>query len=475
MLKIAIKITLFTLFLILLTVYWQKQSLDNQIKNANLIIISADALRADHMGIYGYNKNTTPNIDRWSKEAFVFDQAMTVIPITYPSFAALFTGLHPVDTKIIKNATNEPIPDNVQTLTSILKKNGFTNASFLTSDVLNKDVNKDLTNLVKDFEVYESFPYKTDQGNYYKDYEEFIDKAFSWLTNNKDKRQFMWLHFMNTHSPYYPPSGYRCVFNKIYCKQIENAGEQELFDEEQKLRGCQEQPVPEDTISLHETLYDGEIAYMDKLFGDLIDRLKKNHIDKNTVVVFLADHGEGFDHNYNFLHGQVLYQSSVQIPLIIKIPWLNSHGRQITDLVDNTDIMPTLINLLQLKTDNLIIDGKSFNTVFNNKSKTDKHFVYSVTANMDKYAIFDGKYKYIYSLSDSCLADGQPNEEVYNVIADQNEENNLFINNSQVNKNLKEDLMLFLSKYNLPQTTTKNIDNLNKGSSQLDRLKSLGY
>jgi len=473
MIKKVIIIIFFIFLSICLFVFWQKKSLENQIKDANLIIISVDTLRADHMGVYGYDKNTTPNIDRWSKEAFIFDHAMTVIPITYPSFAALFTGLHPVNTKIIKNATDEPIPDNTQTLVSILKNNGFTNAAYLTSDVLNKNVNKSLTNLVENFDIYESIPYK--EGISYKKYEEFINKAFSWFKDNKNKRRFMWLHLMNPHSHYYPPSNYRCIFNKKYCAEIELAGEQELSNEEIKYRGCQNQTVPENIVKLHETLYDGEIAYMDKLFGELIKKLKSNNIEKNTVVVFLSDHGEGFDHNYNFSHGEVLYHSSVQIPLIIKVPWFNSHGARITDLVDNTDIMPSLVELLQLKINNLITDGKSFNTVFNNKSRTNKHFVYSVTKNLDKYSIFDGRYKYIRSLPESCLANGSLKEEVYDLKTDPGEENNLFLSKPQITNSLKSELMSFLSKYHLPETPTKNFDTFKEEYSQFNRLKSLGY
>lgn len=482
MIKKAIGITLISLLLLIIFIYWYESSLDQKAKNANVIIVSVDALRANHMGVYGYKKDTTPNIDLWSKDTFIFDNAMTAIPITYPSFASLFTGLPPVNTRIIENSTRHIIGDNTQTLASIFKRNGFTNVAYLTSDVLNKDINKGITNLAKDFDIYESFPYKNDQVNNYRHYEEFISKAFSWLRTNKDKRFFMWLHLMNTHPPYFPPKNYRCVFNQKYCKEIDNSNEQELIDDEKKYRGCRKQAVPEDRVEIHETLYDGEIAYMDNLFGQFIDVLKKIGIDKNTVVVFLADHGEGFDHNYNFLHGRVLYNSSVRIPLIIKIPWINPQGTRIPKLIDNSDIMPTLIDLLKLRIDYLVTDGNSFGDVFKNKfnrfflkTNETKQFVYLVSQNMDKYAVTDGKYIYIYSLPGSCGTNDQTMEEVYNLSTDPGEKNNLVLQNLPENKELKEMLMSFLSRYNLPQTPLKIEDTDSQNNPQLEKLKSLGY
>ena len=484
MIKKGIETGLFAFLVIIAAVFWQKIVSENKRENTNLIIVSVDALRADHMSIYGYNKNTTPNIDSWGKDAFVFNQVRTVIPITYPSFAALFTGLLPASSKIDRNVTFQPISQNTQTLASILKNNGFNNAAFLSNDVLNKEINKGINNLSKDFDAYESFPYKNGEKINNVNYEKFINNAITWFIKNKEKRKFLWLHLNNAHGPYYPPTSFQCLFNQEYCQQIKNKSEQELSDEEKNLAGCQEQIISKDKIGLHETLYDGEIGYLDTIFGQLIENLKNNHLDKNTVIVFLSDHGEGFDHNYNFSHGRVLYESSVRIPLIIKIPWINSHKKSVSVTVDNTDIMPTLVDLLRLKTDQLLIDGSSFSFKLDNKllnllpvkEKINKQFVFIVTSGSDKYAVTDGKYKYIYSLPDSCSVNDQIKEELYNLITDPNEVNNLVLKNPMEKNFLREELMTFLFRFNLSKDTIINQPGyLQEGNSQLDNFKYLGY
>src|SRR5579859_478507 len=180
--------------LVLFVIGYITYSILNPKPHYNLIIISIDTLRSDHMGIYGYSKKTTPMIDEWAKSATVFTNMHTVIPTTFPSFAILMTGKNPFETKIYNNfgvvfegnlvAGGHPIDRNTQTLAEILKKNGYSTAAFATNDALDSD----FTNLNRGFDEYNYFskdPYAdSDKVGYSK----FIESSLSWIDKNSDKK-----------------------------------------------------------------------------------------------------------------------------------------------------------------------------------------------------------------------------------------------------------------------------------------------
>lgn len=203
---------------------------------------------------------------------------------------------------------------------------------------------------------------------------------------------------------------------------------------------------------------------------------------KNTIVIFLSDHSEGFDHNYNFAHGNVLYNSSIRIPLIIKVPWLKPVKSVETGLIDNTDIMPTLIRLLELGQVLKNTDGISFAEKFDSKPNFvdrnkdgPKNLIFIVSAGSNKYSLTDGKYKYIYSFPDSCFAKGKVREELYDISTDSNETIDLSNIENRVYDRFKDQLKSFLKKYNLPAHSKKRNNRNNENEVQIDRLESLSY
>lgn len=458
-------------------------------KPQNLVIISIDTLRADHMGIYGYDKDTTPYIDALAKNSITFTNVRTVVPMTYPSFVALMTGLDPFHTRILANR-DQKIENNTETLATILKRSGYANAAF-TTGALSPE-----TGLLKGFDKKEymyyksffNFPAEDDHQVFYQtsrnEYESLVDNSIAWLKNNKQEKFFLWVHLLDPHAPYQPPDDLRCRFNKSYCTVIKNTSDKDLELLRAQNQFCQESPVRKETVGLMETLYDGGVAYSDRLTGRILQALKDSGVDDNTLVVIYGDHGEGFDHNYYFNHRGVLYDSAIRIPLIIRNPSSVTKEKS-SMLIQNTDIFPTLLDLLGMQSPSVAeAQRMSFANVFKAFSLLDMFYPkrkasFSVNNDLSKYAVVDGGYKYIYSLPQSCLLN-QQTEELYNIKADAEENNNVLLKEKEKAKTLRSLLMNYLKQFNLPLSKVASqggsINESNEHTQDaIDVLRSLGY
>ncbi len=445
----------------------------------NLIIISSDTLRADHMSVYGYKKNTTPNINKWAENATIFTNAKTMIPFTLPSFVSLMTGKSPFQTTIYTNFKSK-IPKDVATLADVLKSNGYETAAFVTNYVLGPKI----INFSDRFDIYTVADYYYGNEDRYK-LENLINEANKYIQNNKNKKIFVWIHIIDPHAPYNPPQGLKCMFNDKYCDFISKKTDYELGVERIKIKGCRNEEIPEDKKRLLESLYDAEIYYMDRLVGSIIETIKNNNLDSRSLILFYGDHGEGMDHDFYFAHGEVLYNSLVKNPLIIKYPSIFPTKKKVDRLITNTDIFPTLLDLLKTPMNKDAIDGISFknelNLFFQSSSNKRRETIYYVNNYLSKFAIEDTGYKYIYSLDKSCLYKDQK-EELYNQQADPDERNNMVNINKKMTDKLKNKLLNFIknNKAILKFNTAGKVDgvgdaNVDTDEDVINRLKSIGY
>lgn len=456
----------------------------------NVILISVDTLRADHMGIYGYKKNTTPNIDKWAKDATVFTNVYVTDPYTYPSFVSFMTGLHPLSTKIITNGKGPLIGSKTQTLTKILKQNNYSTTAYITNGWLGPQ----FSNLNEGFDEYHvfddnNFLWKTK--NRRKNYDDFINKAILSLEKNISKKQFLWIHLMDPHWPYYPPDDLRCSFlTKEECIQAQGKTMLEIISKDKDYYRCSSKEMPKSQLDLHKGLYDGDVTQADKLVGKILNKIQSLGLEKNSMVILYSDHGEGLDHKFYLTHGGVLYNSNTHIPLIIKYPQVRTITNKDNRLIDNTDIFPTILDLLGMRKKELLIDGKSFSAAFK-KTMLDmlaskfwlRKQIFSTDYNGMKFSLFDGRYKYIYSQKTSCLFNNQT-EELYDLKQDPQENKNLVVTRHLLAGKMKNILFNHLQRYNYPQPEkTSELDNTfndNKAppalnNKILEQLKSLGY
>ena len=240
-------------------------------------------------------------------------------------------------------------------------------------------------------------------------------------------------------------------------------------------------------------MYDGDVAYSDMLVGKILERRQQSNLDKNSIVVILSDHGEGFDHNYHFEHSQVIYDSGVKTVLMIKDPLVVANKVKKDKLVSNTDFLPTILDLLGISKKGLNLAGNSFSTLITQgiflHAKSiftfSKNYVFMQNQALTKFGVYDGRYKYIYSTSDDCLLNNQT-DELYDISKDPKENNNIFNKQTKKGRQLKDLMLKYLSKYNLPSSAAlpmkssdvlKNESKSNTENRQdlIDSLKSLGY
>lgn len=460
--------------LFILVAYKYMHATDNQ-KQMNVILISVDTLRADHMGVYGYAKDTTPSIDRWAKDAFVFTNAYTVMPITFQSFYTLFTGKDDVlKNEIIANRyTNmDRKSTEIHTLAEILQENDFKTGAFITNPVVGD------ANLAFFKEGFQNFEYINTSGikdklpnikvynNDFENAKEVTIKGEEWLEKNQNNRFFLWLHYTTPHMPYNPPTEYLCKMDKNCNAEIYN---QLLTDvsttENGILKNCVDEKPSQEIIDASKTLYDAEILSVDDQIGQVFKKVDDLNLSKDTVIVFYADHGEGFE-NGIFGHGESLYVSGVKIPLIMKVPGKNP--QESNHLIDNTDILPSLLDILKISYNKDEVTGKTFSNIFEGKTNMpEKKYVYSIatTEKLNKRSIFDGRYKYIQSLSDHCLNSNET-EELYDLRTDPEENKNIVSEKREIKDKLKN---VINNSGIISESSTVQKNEI------IDTLRSLGY
>ena len=298
----------------------------------NVLLVTIDTLRADHMSAYGYARPTTPFIDGLAREGTLFRNAFAHAPLTLPSHSSIMTGQLPA--KHGARTNWEPVHDEgVETLAERCRQRGLETAAVVAGFVLNRRFGLD-----QGFDFYDD---EFESG--YRRADEVFAAATRWMgARSPERPYFLWLHFMDAHGPYMPPP-----------RAIVELGETlpqdpRRLEEARRAAILENRPPSEEELRQLELLYDGEIRYVDAVLAMLFAELEKRGMLADTLVVLTADHGEGFDHDYYFDHGDRLYDSQLHVPLILverpasRVP----RGRVVEDLVRSVDILPTISELM---------------------------------------------------------------------------------------------------------------------------------
>lgn len=304
-------------------------------RDLNVLLINIDALRPDHLGCYGYKRNTSSNIDKLAKEGVLFLQAISQGSWTLPSTFSLISSRYPHEYGVF--LWGEPFDPSFPTLDSLLKKEDY-NTKLISN-------HPGLTGFAQCFDSVEINDHLADV---------VTQKAICFLRERKGKF-FLWLHYVDAHGPYRPPTNYRHKYlNDGLYKQDKhlpistNPYNSPYFD-----IGAIPLYVTEDGITdvdYYVAQYDSEISFVDEQIGTLLKALKELGLDKKTIIVLTSDHGELLgEHNIYFTHGGTLYDATVKVPLIFKCKGLLPAGRIIDEQVGHIDIMPTILDLLKVK------------------------------------------------------------------------------------------------------------------------------
>jgi len=306
----------------------------------NVILIVADALRADRLGCYGYELNTSPNIDRLAGRGTLFRNFKTVVPSTLASFTSMLTSRHPKDHGAFRNGFT-PFEEAV-TLGEAFQEEGFETAAFVSSYCLHSDFG-----MARGFDLFDANFDRTSllpDNNLVRSATNVTDAFLEWHGKRKKSRPFFaMIHYFDPHYPYEPPKRFLDEFCSDADRRVK-ASLTEINQAMSALHAAEGKP-DEMALNLHR-LYCAEIRYMDEQIGRLLDTIAKTGEEGETIVVFTSDHGETFwDHKEYFNHGLNVFDTTIDIPLIIQCEGVVPAGVENEDPLCNIDLAPTLCRL----------------------------------------------------------------------------------------------------------------------------------
>jgi arylsulfatase A-like enzyme len=347
-------------------------------EHPNVLLISIDALRADHTSMYGYDPAVSPHMNALASRGVVFDQAITQAPWTAPSVASFITSLHPTELGIVrqhKSAADMHVDKMRTTLAEVLHDAGYRTQAYVTNSLLSTDhrfhqgfddflvtrhqYQFDLI-LLRGRTLVKWICGGSDKSSlarqtcklFDKGYDQLFDAQLGWgrgalvsedginfMRMHKDERFFLWLYYIDPHARYDPPEPFHPL-----PEEITPGREKTLRNVVKKLHFASETLSPVDLEALV-SLYDGEIMYVDALIGQVLDELDRLGLTDRTVIVLNADHGEEFYDHGDFTHGHALYDELVRVPLIISGPGVEAVGRRVDTQVRMLDMMPTVCEL----------------------------------------------------------------------------------------------------------------------------------
>lgn len=296
----------------------------------NVLAITIDALRADHLGCYGYSKLTSPNISRLAQMGVRFENVSVPRALTWPSLGSLWTSLYPA-THGVREGPQTLNPE-LPTLPSLFRESGYRTAAFV-------------ANYFTETYGFERFENSFRQGETQGEWDrKATEQALNWLESRSTQPFFCWIHYMGPHSPYDPGEEYARRFT---------SGEAQKYSgtvEDLKAIAVNREQLTREQLEYLIGRYDAQIAETDAEVGRLLAWLEQQGRLENTLVVLSADHGEElYDHHYYFAHAGSIYEGSLRVPLIVAQPGRFEAGQTRQEVVEILDLFPTLLEAAGLQ------------------------------------------------------------------------------------------------------------------------------
>jgi len=400
----------------------------------NLILITIDCLRADHLSCLGYRKKTTPNLDYLASKGLLFSQAISVSSWTLPSFLSMFTSTYPL---MYKNELR--ITNSRTTVAQVLKEHGYTTAGFHSNtwlsayfgyhkgfDIFHDSNEKNLytspLNRLKQLVIRtvgtNGRLYKLLSGlrevyhTSHKPYcagEDLNKKVTAWLPDNPNNL-FLWLHYMDVHEPYSPPSPTNIPsFNKLHIWKLNQKAallRKRRCPEPEEAVGNEPSSLSSEEVNELIDLYDANVRYVDGVIGSLLRILNRSNILDDTFIVITADHGQEFMEHRHYGHVLSLYDELIHVPLIIMGPGLQS--QVISQQVSLLDLAPTILDILGVAKPEAflgnsllpLVNGNRLNErdlgAISESYRPSRAETYHHT-NLKMFSVRTGKWKYIYN------------------------------------------------------------------------------
>ena len=393
----------------------------------NILLITLDTTRADHLGSYGYPQARTPNLDGLAREGIRFGRVYCPSPLTLPSHCSIMSGLYPVAHGVHNNG--HELGRGIKTLAEIMNGRGYSTAAFVSAFSVDSRFGLNRGFGVYDDTFQSQLPLKSENAE--RRAEETFARFSGWLENNGQNKFFVWVHYYDPHLPYDPPSPYA--------------------------EGSGGHP------------YDGEIAYMDHYVGAVLARLKEKGILEKTLIVVAGDHGEGLGDKVETGHGIFIYEETLRVPLIFYNRRIFPRSQVIESVVRLVDIAPTILDAAGLSGEAANMQGRSLIDWIKGKERKDLDSLVETHYPRDNFGwselvgLVAGPWKIIQA----------PRPEFYDLENDPGEKKNIFGSSAQKAGELSNKLRQEILRLSSGSPVARG--GAPARAEDLERLRSLGY
>ncbi|MGB5159829.1 MAG: sulfatase-like hydrolase/transferase [Thermoanaerobaculia bacterium] len=398
----------------------------------NVILITVDTLRADRLGAYGSQRVATPHMDKLAAEGILFSNAASTVPFTLPAHSSIMTGTYPPFHGVRENV-GYVLGSSLPTLAEKMAASGRSTAAFVSAFVLDSrwGIGRGFDTYFDEFDLKESE--SANLGSVQRDGTDTIAAAVRWLDTDPERPLFLWLHLYDPHDPYEPIEPYRSQYP--------------------------DRP------------YEGEVAYTDFLIGEFRSALAERNLLDTSLLILTGDHGEGLGQHREGFHGFFVYDSTVHVPLIVRLPDSAMAGRTVDQPVSHVDLLPTILEAAGQSIP-ARVQGRSLAPLIVGSDQKDEpdravysesmypllHYGWAPLRSLRK-----GQYKFIDS----------PQPELYDLMADPLEQNNILLDERRTSRELKDQLDLMVEQLKSDEPATAEPADLDEET--LLQLRALGY
>ena len=410
---------------------WEELAGEVALDRLNVILVTIDTLRADRLSSYGSEQVSTPHIDRLAREGVRFSNAATTVPFTLPAHSSIMTGTYPPFHGVRENV-GYYLDETVPTLAERLSAAGWDTAGFVSAFVLDSrwGIGRGFGRYRDDFQLDPNKP-SVNVGQVQHDGRDTIEEAFAWLDEPRDQPFFLWVHLFEPHDPYTPPEPYRSQYP--------------------------DRP------------YDAEVAYTDSLVGLFREGLESRGVLDESVLLLTSDHGEGLGQHGEGFHGYFIYDSTVRVPLILRLPFGDFEERVVDEAVSHVDILPTVLSIVGQEAP-ATIQGTDLLPSILGRGLESQREVYTESY----YSLYHYNWAPLRSIrTQSEKFIDTTNPELYLLSEDEGEADNVVLRDRELSRSLRDRLVNYARSLTPSGDRTGRLPDLD--TETLAQLRALGY
>ncbi len=383
----------------------------------NVVLVSADTLRADALNCYGYRDHVvSPHLDALARDGILFESFIAASPWTTPSHMSLVTSLHPTSHGIVQPFSTlmlrmrmgkgyDRLADDRITLAEVLRDNGYETAAFTGGITLDPAIGFD-----QGFDRYETSMYKLDERN--------MGAMFEWIVANEARPFFLFFHTFEVHAPYlhgdFLPDEHAALRTALAARigdltSASATSEQHKGHNDMMRRLLVDRDAWDPRIT--RAMYGGGVRSFDGWLGRLVETLRERGLYDDTLIVFVSDHGDEFaDHDpahFYDMHGHTLYEELVRVPLIIKLPGGEHAGTRVRPVARGVDVMPTIVDLLDLAPPGPVMQGLSLEPLWDGGTNPRPRVAFCEASALpnELKCVRTARYKYIVDVPASSVSE----------------------------------------------------------------------